>query len=848
MIHQFYFTHCTYASSALERKSGEVAHHPMGYSVRSASIKGAGLREVFRQLERCVYYYLPADTPASEKGTLTAKDAPKRLLFLPDADCGPVLLHLAYRTQDTAGRIGSYFCHTLAGDPRALAKAVSGNRAEKGNAGGLNGKDAGGSKELGGKDGGAGSPLTASAALQLWGAAGWVQEDADWFPHDISELSSLSELFQSRSPAIDERVLASFLLTEPGGDFFDPHGIILPRWRKMLVSERQHIFKTVLYGFLSTYDQTGETLLLAAEPEAAALIFYGVCRFFPQNLTRNVSFSTYEPNPERLLTKMAAVTFHDPEKMDLNEAVYRGRSFVLNTWNGRTSEFDPQAMTVSYVGHVWKQFLAGGVPQVQLFCQTFNGVGITRMTDLKAMMEVENVFHQILSDDEAEAVPGSRPLPAALSELPLSASRMAVTLLKRRLAEGLTKIMELPQPETEARLKRIVGKTGQLLLLELLGTGGNLPQVQKAVLWLTERLPEKFLGHWLKCSSAADEFKAKILRRRMEKNRALPSGCEFLWKLTAESVDLLSGAGKVGLDAETVPGPKPPVPNAAVLPEIFLKMPLEPLCDCFRDPKTADFRKEMVVACTLGISRFVEREGALNERALELRKKLDAFIAEVPEPIFGEIYRTYGNWFFLNYPGDSHFLGEKFTCLEEEIFRKTADISAKLEILFDIQDILPEKTVPRVRRWRALQKAMLPITTFQAQAGKKIQTRALEQACESMAQCAYAVLDDVRLWAECGGPAASQYAKISKISKVQRNQLAEKQMELLAELCRQWNSVDLLPVGNRTHEWMRKKLKFYFQTQSWNAAKMNPLGNQALILMILGGIGIGLLAVFLFFL
>ncbi len=835
MIHQFYFTHCTYASSALERKSGEVAHHPMGYSVRSASMKGAGLRDVFRRLERCVYFHLPSDTPASEKGTLTAKDAPKRLLFLPDTDCGPVLLRLAYRTQDTAGRIGSYFCHALAADPRALAKAVSGNGTEKGSAGTAGYGDRGG------------DPLTASAALQLWDASGWVQEDAEWFPHDIPELSSLSELLQSRSPAIDERVLASFLLTEPGGEFFDPHGIILPRWRKMLVSERQHIFKTVLYGFRSTYAQAGEPLLLAAEPEAAALIFYGVCRFFPQNLTRTVSFSTYEPNPERLLTKMAAVTFHEPEKTDLNEAVYQGRSFVLNTWNGRTSEFDPQAMTASYVGHVWKQFLAGGMAQVQLFCQTFSGVGISRMTDLKAMMEVENVFHQILADEEVESVPGSKPLPASLSELPLSASRMAVTLLKRRLAEGLTKIMELPSSESETRLKRIVGKAGQFLLLELLGTGGNLPQVQKAVLWLTERLPEKFLGHWLKNSPAGDEFKAKILRRRLEKNHALPTGCEFLWKLTADSVDSLSHSGNVGLDAGTVPGPKPPIPNAAVLPEIFQKMPLEPLCECFRNEQTADFRKEMVVACTLGISRFVEREGALNEKALELRRKLDAFIAQVPEPLFGEIYRTYGNWFFLNYPGDSHFLGEKFTCLEEEIFRKTADISAKLEILFDIQDILPEKTAPRVRRWRALQKAMLPVTTFQAQSGKKLQTRALEQACESMAQTAYAVFDDVRLLAQCGGPAASQYAKIGKISKVQRNLLAEKQMELLAELCRQWYSANLLPHGNRTHEWMRKKLKFYFQTQSWNAAKMNPLGNQALILMILGGIGIGLLAVFLFF-
>ena len=58
MIHQFYFTHCTYASSALERKSGEVGPHPLGYSVRSSSVQGPALREIFRRLEHYVYYYL----------------------------------------------------------------------------------------------------------------------------------------------------------------------------------------------------------------------------------------------------------------------------------------------------------------------------------------------------------------------------------------------------------------------------------------------------------------------------------------------------------------------------------------------------------------------------------------------------------------------------------------------------------------------------------------------------------------------------------------------------------------------------------------------------------------------
>ena len=843
MIHQFYFTHCTYASSALERKSGEVGPHPLGYSVRSASVQGPALREIFRRLEHYVYYYLPTDTSAQEKEAGTDANSPKRLVFLPETDFGPVLMQLAYRPKDTAGRIGSYFCHVLAGDEKKLEKFTS-SAAKSGSssvsptpaappassASSLPPISSPGQTQPAGA-----SPLTAHTALQLWDAAGWVNRDEEWFPHDIQPFDSLQEVLKNSSPAIDDRVLASFLTTESGGTFYDPKQIIPERWRKMLLTERQQIFKTILYGALQTHDLPGENLLLVVEPAMAALLFYGIGQFFPQALFRTQSFSTYEPIPDRLVTKLAATTFQSPEQNDLNDAVYHSRSFVLNTWNGRTSNFDAAELTTSYVSHVWKQFLAGGLTQVKTFCSTFNSVGIATVNDLKALMDVENIYHQIMLDDES-SVSRKKPVPEKLSSLPLASSRTAVTLLKRRIADGLTKIMAQPLPEAEKALKNIIGTPGQLLLLELLGTGGNIPNVQNAVKYLTDSLPMEFLAKWLKSSQASDEYKGKLLEKWFLQLRTMPKDCEFLWKISVES-----------LKNQSAPTQKPPFPNANVLPETLIRLPHDVLWDVFNSAAVTPFQKEMVMAYTLGVSRLVEREGALNENVMAVRKRLDHFIQQVPESLFGQIYREFGNWFFLNYPGDSLFLGEKFAKLEETIFLKPAEICGKLDILFDIQDILPDHVLPRIKRWRTLQKSAQAVVNFQAQPGKKFQFRVLDQACEALAQATYEVFDDVRFLAACGGPAASEFSKIGKINNAQRNRMVEQELVILPMLFRQWYGADFLPAKNKSHELLLKKLKFYLQTKEWKSGGVSAFGNKTLILAAAAGILIGLLAALLFF-
>src|SRR3569623_78868 len=114
-IHQLYATHCTYGTSALEQREGELADRVLGYSARAGSLERSELRNCYRQVERFLYYYLPTDAPTEEKLRLDAASAPRRMFFCPALGDLQVLGQISYRQQDTAGRPGSYFGHVLFG-------------------------------------------------------------------------------------------------------------------------------------------------------------------------------------------------------------------------------------------------------------------------------------------------------------------------------------------------------------------------------------------------------------------------------------------------------------------------------------------------------------------------------------------------------------------------------------------------------------------------------------------------------------------------------------------------------------------------------------------------------------
>jgi hypothetical protein len=180
-IHQLIATHCTYGTSALERRKGEDADQVLGYSVRASSLEGGALTGGYRKIERLLYYCLPRDAPAEAKRQLTAASAPKRLIYVPAIDDLEVLAQVCYRPTDTAGRTGSYFAHCLA---RQKSDAHD--------------------------------PWSVLDCLKLWAAPGWIEEDTAALTSRLDGLSGLEPMLVGRRPAIDERVVWSFLTAAAG--------------------------------------------------------------------------------------------------------------------------------------------------------------------------------------------------------------------------------------------------------------------------------------------------------------------------------------------------------------------------------------------------------------------------------------------------------------------------------------------------------------------------------------------------------------------------------------------------------------------------------------------------------
>lgn len=761
MIQQLLLTHCTYGTSALERKKGEMARHPLGYSVRSASLEGERLRELFRRLEHYVYYYLPVDIAAEEREFQTAQTAPCRWVYLPTTECGPVLLNVAYRPRDTADRVGSYFAHGLVGEKK------------------------GGGEDL-------------EKILALWKAPSWIWEDGDFLDYDMPTLAKLDEMLEGKEPALQERVFLSFLQTEKDGDFWDPQGVIPPRWRKMSVECRREIFRKVLHGFLKIRDDRDGNLLLLAEPSAAALLFYGISLFVPQGVTRGISVSTYEPQPQRWMAKLSATFLEHPGKMELEEELYHSQAWVLNTWNGRCSE-ETETQDV-YVRQIWDEFYTHGLPGVRRFCKNLESAGVRMAVDLVAMTKVGDVFSAIFSPQEGKS------LPWVLEDLPIANSPMATMYLKRRTAEQMRTL-------SREALTDLVGTPGHSLILELLGTGGDKPEIQQGVQFLLTQLQERQLAPWLQHAPVSEETVSKILERWIRRNGRLPADCTFLWQDAMNAI--FSEAGKEG------------TLRKFLMPLVLVRLP-EDLLEDFYSQCKEEYGKEFLLALAAGVSFWMDRRGATHELVVAARARLDHLVEQVTASVFLELYRTYGRWFFLNYPGDSQRLGKKAAAWGDDILDRPQEIPALLNVLKDVQDILPDSMRGQIQNWKRLQETALQVVALQGSPERKVgKTSALEQACQAFAQSGRTVFEGIPWTGRLYG--------------------------VLKEVFRGWTGEPFLPPGWMVHDQLSPKVETFLRTGVWPAGKVggwfaSKRAKQNAIVIGLGGLGVGLVATLLFFL
>ncbi len=471
-IQQMYCTHCTHGSSALERCQGELAARMLGYSVRAGSLDSEALRQAYRQVERHISYHLPRDAPAEDKLRLTAATAPQRLIFIPAAGTWEVIGLVSYRQRDTEGRPGSYFAHLV------CRQAAEGHDS-----------------------------WTLLDALRLWKAPGWVVEDSPEHPFVLPAIPAIDCLLDGEPPRIGDRALLAFLQGDDRS--FGSH---LPdRWRDLLPAKRVEIFQNLVASLLAVGTTRRQTLLVAVEPEVAALLFYGVGRLVPPGKLRaSVSVSTFEASAERLTTVLAATTFCDPRAADFRAESLRGRGLAINTFGPQPAgESIPSAYAQHMVGHL----LNDGPAAVDQRLATMAAAQPDRIEKLEEFARTEYAVAALFRSAGAAGGSDSWRSDSTLTDF-------ARRLTRERLAavEG--------SPST---LNAVCGGQSQTTILQLAATVQPGTGADRAIRFLLEKLSEERIAPFVAGNEIADDWKIELLRSRIAATGRTPAATEWIW-------------------------------------------------------------------------------------------------------------------------------------------------------------------------------------------------------------------------------------------------------------------------------------------------------------------------------
>ena len=490
VIHQIYCTHCTYNTSALQRREGPTASETAGWDARAASLRDHDLRRVYGQLGPYKYYALPRDASREDNLRYTAATAPRRLAYYPSCSGSGLRMvgQVCHRQRDSSkeGRYGGvYFSHVLASEPDD-------------------------------------EPWSVLDCLQLWDGP-WVSEDSPALPHDLETLAVPLELLQARRPALDDNLLWSFLTNPPGRSFRDPHNVIPERWKNRSAADRVALLRLVLEGHLGQrLALRREGVLLVAEPELAALLFYGVARLLPDGpLRQEISFSTYEPSPDRLNVLLAATTFVRPETSDLQREMYHGQGFVHNTFLGKTSEVSDRSRKPSAYTHlVFDIVLSHGWNDLDEFLAGLERVKVSDVHDLDLLVRLRAIAPALIRPDS--------PLP----DLPDLRSEVCWAYLGQAVGHGLAACADPTK-----QLEQLAGSNSNkpILLLELMAGEGNDGDTPKTVRSLLENLRHDLLPKLLESPRVAHRFKAEAVVHYVNRHHRFPDNCPSLWELPPDN-------------------------------------------------------------------------------------------------------------------------------------------------------------------------------------------------------------------------------------------------------------------------------------------------------------------------
>ena len=711
-------THCTYGTSALERREDASADEVLGYSVRAGSLAPADLQTYYGRFERYLYYQLPEHTPKSQRLRFTAGDAPKRLLYLPSVDGLPMLAHVCYRPKDTAGRPGSYFAHVL------FCRKQTGTLF---------------------------SPLE---CLKLWAAPKWALEDADrdTLPFRMQSLGTLAKMHPGGLPSISEQTFKSFLTDE--STFDDPANSIPARWRESRPEERQQWFIVAFGGLMEILRAERKTLFLVAEPEFAALLFYGMLRLLPEGpIQRELGFSTFEPSPDRVYTRMVATRSHDSsQRVFLNPGEYRSRGFVVDTFHWDCHTQLGGARTC-YAPWIVSRLLEKDWPAVNDAQAVMRAVGGADVLSIQQQLDQLEQWPGIYQD-ALDVVRGrvSRPTPQAR---PLAERFPALLpqIIDRELA------FENNKPP---RTAEVVLSIDRRLAESLVAWGQS--QLDDTVRCVLDALSVHDLAQLLDCSKMPARHLVCAVRRYIEEQRRLPDDSELLWQRPFPPHDYL----EMPLMSQSLGGLDP-----VVVKQLSSNVPEK------------DFPQFLFC-----LQRACRLEPALQSVLSDLVRKLD-------EQVLMEMDATFGPSFFQEYPPDEAVLGRRLEEIARTLHHSKQGFSARLDMLLHGVDLLPtEPDRKMVRQWEACRSEISEIAVL-----KRSQAPGQPPALPGK------LGDHYEMMARHANAAMANTVRDDKLGTQRRNHLLDIAKHLLAR-----------PLLNDKLEWDRKILAAItrvFQGKVW---------------------------------
>jgi len=621
IIHQIYCIRAGGDDSPAEAVAPDTRQRSASGPALASSLDAELLSQYYRHIEPHLEYNPPGNVIDNQAPQPRAAEATERLFFVSLAGGVQLLGNVCDGPREGGDASPSCFAHVLLRDSQYPSSVDPSNHTED---------------QFARPD----VSWTGLDALKLWGAAGWVRRQPPDLPAKLPVLESCEELLDGGEPAIDDLVFESFLKQPPEApEFHDPAGVIPARWRGMPAERRRAWFAQVLAGFMGAAAESGQPLIVVAEPPLAALMFYGVMRLLPEGPRRSqISFSTLETDLHRPRALLAGTWGCDVPSA--------GEAPAATPWPGTLVNTLGEPSHEAAAENLWQQACS----LIEKLCQG----GWEAVEEALAGAVPEAAAGGLEADAAQRAV-------AVLLEtgsFPDESWRSSASSISAVHHELARRVVAMEHPAVG--LSPVVGGPAHLHVLGLLSAKPVAPGTRKAVIYLLKELPPEGIFGLLKLSGVSDDDKITVLGRYIHEHGELPPGCDTLWDDFAAAA---RGSRRAG---------------AVLMARTLAKLPPKDLKRLFRSaPREA----------SLGFVVNVFRLAKNNKLKIE---SLTAVVRQMDEAEVIEFLRSSGPEVLRSYPEGEPALPEKAAELLCTLPRHPGEFKRRLDLILACRPLLPD--------------------------------------------------------------------------------------------------------------------------------------------------------------